>query len=434
MKGLGCVRAGLLLERRAAGLAAADALRLEEHLAGCARCSQDARMLDALRGLSQSPDGTLSAFQREQVIRGALAHAADRAHEGAPGARSRVLMVWGGSLAAAAVVGLGLGLSLRPDAKRDTVAARPPQVARGANASTTLVAAAAGARGDRVLAGQIELDGRTQGTGSALASGAVLRTIAGARVALAQATVELRPGTEVRWDGGAHSLQLEHGSLLADVDPRAHAPFTVRTAGFSVWVLGTRFEVTEGGVRVERGRVRVLGPDGRELAAALTAGQSFELAGLAAEPASAAREATPARGGARAHDARRAGELLREAQEALGARQVARARQRIDAALTLGSGAVERAEALSLRAECALVEGDAGAAIEAYLRVARAFGSLPAGENALFAAARLQADRGQREAAVQALERYLQRYPHGRFRHEAGARLQTLRTGLDRER
>ena len=77
------------------------------------------------------------------------------------------------------------------------------------------------------------------------------------------------------------------------------------------------------------------------------------------------------------------------------------------------------------------VDGDRGAAVEAYLRVARAFAELPAGENALFAAARLEADRQRSAAAAQLLERYLERYPHGRFEREARARLRALSAALD---
>jgi len=88
--------------------------------------------------------------------------------------------------------------------------------------------------------------------------------------------------------------------------------------------------------------------------------------------------------------------------------------------------AAERAEALSLRADCALVEGDLAAAASGYLQVAERFARLPAGENALFAAGRLEAERGAHAAARKLLARYLEQYPHGRFVKEASARLRSL--------
>ena len=76
-----------------------------------------------------------------------------------------------------------------------------------------------------------------------------------------------------------------------------------------------------------------------------------------------------------------------------------------------------------LRAECALVAGDAAGASAAYLHVARSFARLPAGENALFAAARIERERGASAQAARILEQYLERYPDGRFAKEARNRL-----------
>jgi tetratricopeptide (TPR) repeat protein len=125
--------------------------------------------------------------------------------------------------------------------------------------------------------------------------------------------------------------------------------------------------------------------------------------------------------------------LLREARAQLAEQHVADARRSLEAALAAARNDGERAEALSLRAECALVAGDLGGAVEAYLRVARSYSSRPAGENALFAAARLEAERGRTAAAATLFERYLSRYPDGRFVKEAGQRLRDLGVVLDHE-
>jgi TolA-binding protein len=85
-----------------------------------------------------------------------------------------------------------------------------------------------------------------------------------------------------------------------------------------------------------------------------------------------------------------------------------------------------RAEALSLRAECSIVDGNVAAAVRQYLQVADGFGRLPAAQNALFAAARLEAERGRRDRAAELFARYLARYPHGSLADDAARRLGAL--------
>ncbi|HKU40028.1 MAG TPA: hypothetical protein VJR89_17830, partial [Polyangiales bacterium] len=114
---------------------------------------------------------------------------------------------------------------------------------------------------------------------------------------------------------------------------------------------------------------------------------------------------------------------LELARQSLGRRELPRARSLLDSALTAQLSPKQRAEALSLQAECALVAGDLRGAEAGYTRVAEQFAALPAGENAAFAAARLMADRHSESGLV----RYLARYPQGRFVKEASARLRQLR-------
>jgi hypothetical protein len=212
----------------------------------------------------------------------------------------------------------------------------------------------------------------------------------------------------------------------------------VGTARFDVKVLGTRFEVTLDRVSVEHGHVLVVAPD-NSLLADLHGGESYAYAPPSAAASAHARSvretARGAKTAARRSDAAApradAAALIDRARGELGGKQVGAARATIDSALALSPEPRLRAEALTLRAECALVDGDQGAAVEAYLRVARAFSELPAGENALYAAARLEAERQRSAAAAQLLERYLDRYPQGRFEREARARLRALSAALD---
>jgi TolA-binding protein len=72
------------------------------------------------------------------------------------------------------------------------------------------------------------------------------------------------------------------------------------------------------------------------------------------------------------------------------------------------------------------VAGDPKEAAKRYAEVARKHGDSPAGETALFAAARAAHSSGQRDEAKRLLERYLGRYPNGQFVKEARNRLAQL--------
>jgi hypothetical protein len=270
-----------------------------------------------------------------------------------------------------------------------------------------------------------------------------LRATQVARVALAHGTLELTAGTTLRWDRDARQVTLEHGSVTADVDPNAGQRFRVQTRRFTVHVLGTRFTVDQDGVSVERGKVAVLAPDGTVWVAALTAGEHFTAAEESAQAPAPEATDTLADADAAAHDVatresprardgrslRQARALLAQARAQLAAGDTLTASGTVGEALASAGTRADRAEALSLRAECSLVAGDFERAIAGYLRVSRAYANLPAGQNALFAAARLQAERGQRAAAVGLLTRYLGRYPRGRFVSEARQRLAELDSG-----
>jgi hypothetical protein len=428
MKGFACIRASNLLgRRRAAELSAAQSLRLEEHLSGCAQCGHEAALMDGLRELATSAPKSLSPVAREHAIRGAIAQAGSIQPLASPFAR-----LWPmGALGAAALVAAAatFGLVLRTGLPGDEASQRL-ELAKMAAKPVALPPA-------RVMSGEVEIEGRLYGRDTAIGAVSALRSADGATIALGHAVVELRPGTALRWTASTHELRLEEGRVVADVDPKAQRPFTVSTAHFAVLVLGTRFEVALDEVMVERGRVRVVATDGAVLAESLGAGEHL-IVPLAAELEQGALDVRPVRHGRPTRKPARStgaakdpSALLIEARAHLAARRVEDARQSIDAALALGRVRSQRAEAMSLRAECALVEGDLATAVEAYLRVARAFAREPAGQNALFAAARLEAERGRSASAAALLERYLARYPRGRFVKEARTRLRELGSVLD---
>jgi len=379
---LRCVRAGSLIASRSAGLSAADGLWLEQHLATCGRCAQEAALLSSVVAIASGEEPVLSADARARVLRRALdAHekvavVAPRKGERAPA------FGWGAGLGlaavAAAVVIVLVTQSEPPEpAPRAAVPAQPQSAAPRADPADP-----------------------SNDDAAQLQAGVLVRTRARVQVALDHASVELAPLSEAQWNAQKHELSLSEGELLAEVDPAAHKPFAVVAREFRVEVLGTRFEVTQSSVVVLRGRVRVVTLDGKERAV-LLAGQRYDHVPKAAPRVNVAQ-------------------LLTQARDALAAGQLERARRSIDAALLEQPRGATRAEALTLRAELLSARGERTQAVAAYLAVAEQFRSLGASENALFAAARLE----QSERAARALlTRYLERYPRGRFVVEAKARL-----------
>lgn len=396
-----CLQAGGWLAGRRAGLSESIALRLEEHLAHCAACSAEALLLDGLREISDAGAAPLPAGARQRAVLHALAQAR-QPRQLMAAQRGWLMPSAFGALSAVALVVLAMALH------------------------------AGSPMGDRVLSGELESAGRTLQGGATLAADARLQTRGGARVALAHAKIDLAQDTLARWDARTRLVQLERGRLAADVDPTLHQSFGVVTEQFSVHVLGTNFEVTLEQVKVSRGRVEVVSPQGQRLAL-LNAGETWHLPAQVASkpmPPAPTTEPEPVAHVVPEVVAPRPSMLdvdaqLERARQALGQREIARAEKLVGQVMGAPLSAKQRAEAMTLQAECALVAGDQRAAEAAYARVARRFAALPAGENAAFAAARISADRSSDRGLV----RYLARYPHGRFVKEANARLRELRGG-----
>lgn len=416
---LACIEAGQLMQRRAQGLSAPEGLRLEDHLSRCSRCRGEANLLVGLAQLQTRTCSPLSAAARTRAIGAAFA-SASHAHG------KRTHLVHRPALAllsAAALVALAslIGLRYRRTPHEQTAVATPSRP------------------GDRVLSGQLDFAGQPQHAGDALSASADLQTRTGARVALAHAQVELRPDTGAHWDGGSRTLSLRRGSLLAEVDPAQHKSFAVETDAFTVHVLGTRFEVTQTSVHVLRGRVSVQpkAADGDVHPVFLEGGSThsdFELQPAAAQatphaaaaPAPDAARATEPATGQATRGRGRGEELLERARTQLAARQLVQARRTLKLALPRLRSPALRAEASSLAADCHLMAKHYDAARNAYLRVARQYAALPAAETALFAAARVEAEHGDPDAARALLSRYLTRYPNGSFVREALRRRELL--------
>ena len=409
MKPIGCIRTGFLLQQRAAGLAESERLRLEEHLSVCESCSADARALSTLRDLVLQNQSTVTTSARERAIRRAL----DQAGEAPVRSLKRptyALTAAAGVAMAAAAAWL---LLFRP-------AAGPDAPSPAAVVSSDKVTA------DRVVSGEITAAGQTVSPGGEIRGNIVLEGANGARLALGPAAIDLRADTRIKWLKRSSTVELVSGSLQVNVDAAAGSEFRVSTGRFVVVVAGTRFEVNPDGVKVLQGRVRISAPHDGSLLALLSAGQRWQY-----EPATVARAVEDREEPALAQTGRpgplpSARTLLVKARTLLSDGKVGEARRVINDALENNPGREQRAEAGSLRAECALVKGNRALAARRYLEVANRFADLPAAENALFAAARLTAGSGNKKAARSLFERYMKRYPDGRFRKEVTERLRAL--------
>jgi ferric-dicitrate binding protein FerR (iron transport regulator) len=379
---------------------AAERLELEAHLAACARCSAEhALLLATTRALRDTEVPTLPPAARQRVWRAALAQRTQ-----APATARRFAWPFAVGTALAMAAGVAIWIGTRAPSEFAVVAGDVTAVSEPA----------------------------------APASGAVtLRSHGGGVVRLADASGALAPATEIVWRRERRIVELREGSLTVDVEHRPGQHFEVRTPRFTVEVVGTKFTVDLRGVRTERGKVRILAPDGTELgfagagvawmapAEASSGSGGAPTQSPAEEPAApsepAIAAAPPPTGGQDASAAR-----LARARRALARGSAGEARRLVEPLFRLGRDVA--AEARAIHAESYLSEGRYEDAVAGYRIVVRDFPSTPQAESALFATAQLESEHGRPADARATLQRYLARYPHGRFAKEASDRLTRMTT------
>jgi ferric-dicitrate binding protein FerR (iron transport regulator) len=396
---LSCARAARVSLASVGGHATpAERLELESHLAVCARCSAEHAALAAVRALRAAEPEGLSTAARERVRRAALAGTMRVPAQARRG-------FW--------PVGLGAMFAL-------------------ASLSVLLIVRRP-SNEPRVVSGEVAIVAVSPGTDGAVS----VRSARGGEVRLGDADTSLGAGTAFLWRRAARSVELREGSVTIDVEHRAGQHFQVRTPRFVVEVIGTRFTVDLAGVRTERGTVRVLGTDGAAIGY-VTAGRSWtlpappartELRGptgpTEAPPASAPAPAlalaspTPARASSDDGPAR-----LAQARRALARGNAGEARRLVEPIFHLGREIA--VEARVIDAESFLIEGRYTDAVDGYETVVRDFPRTPQAESALYAVAQLESEHGRVAAARAGLQRYLDRYPRGRFAREANDRLAGL--------
>jgi hypothetical protein len=234
----------------------------------------------------------------------------------------------------------------------------------------------------------------------------------GSRVEFGESTIDVGPTSAVRLAGDDSRgvvVTLDRGLVECDVSPRnRRPPFLVEAGSVEVRVVGTHFAVVRAGdavsVDVQRGEVEVIF-DGK--ASQVAAGEHWPSArpSTASPPApEPANETAP-----------------REPETSSETGTVAPMHEPRGAAEPhLGKTPRERYDDAS-RLEA--MQPDA--ALSIYRGLAREGGAW--GENALFAAGRLEANRGDRDEARRLLRDYLTRYPSGPNADDARQLLDRLR-------
>lgn len=416
MKTLSCRTSRRLLAQRNAGLDDAERLHLEFHLSRCEACAEHSRALSAITKLVNGDAvKPLSPRARRRAIDASLRvldhPVAEPALEPAP----RFRITWQLGAAAVAVAGITAFVMLSNDADRVYRVSEVPQPGIGLSKADN---------GDadegrvRVVSGEVSVEGGTAGTGELVGDSKRITSRRGAKLQFGDTVVAMGPNTAMGWKTSKGMIAMTRGRVRV-ASKTAATPLRVVTRSFAVIVAGADASVTAHGVRVHNGSVKVLSRSGNVLARRVHK-RWTRLRTASNGHRRARRRATHAEP---KPDPRA---LLQDARAAVARRDLADAREYIREARTQKLSAAQRAEALTLLADAAFVEGNRSRAVELYLDVSRRFRSLAAGQNALYAAARLQAKRGNRSAARRLYERYLQRYPDGRFRREATRSLARL--------
>jgi hypothetical protein len=215
-----------------------------------------------------------------------------------------------------------------------------------------------------------------------------LRAAERTRVRLASLRVVIAASSELRWMPAERMVVLARGTL--SIEAGAGDPARVVTERFEVELADAALTVDPAAVRVARGVVRVLDRSRRPLAR-VAAGATWK---PSPAPGPSRRPAAPSSAAAPSTSA--------------------------------AASACDDAEARMFLAEVAHANGELDLAVERYLDVATRFGDPPAGESALYAAARIELRRSRAAAARALLTRYLARYPAGRYADDVRRELATL--------
>lgn len=398
----GAVRGWLHVDTES--LSEAERLVLEDHLSGCETCRADRKLMVRVHEIGASlPSASIGPRGHNRAL--AQARMQGRRTEARV---TRPAVPWwasigiGAVLATAAVVAY---VMVRSDSADSSAPANdlaslpsehvspPPTVER----QNVAPAPTASASEVAVTAGTLTQSDIVIPLNTEVPVDVLLSATSEVRLTAVSMSVVVAASSELRRPAVERELWLHRGSLDVTGDGSR-----IVTSAFVVEVRGEA-TITMKRVAVRKGTVRVFAPDGRVLAAQVTAPMSWQLSDT---PSAKQKAAT----------------LLEQARAEFNARDFAAAERHADAALDATPTRTQAAEARTLLAECAQATGKPDDALARYEAIATRFADLPAGETALFAAARLQSTR-DRDGARKTFERYLERYPAGRFAEDARRQL-----------
>lgn len=409
MRSFRCIQISGIIARRASGLSESERLRLEEHLAICDNCSSDANALSTISQIIRRIESPILPSARGRIIQHALLSMGQKSERPIV---KRVYALIAVPIFACVATAIWI-LLVHPGVELEST---PTLVAERTDNSLR----------DSVLLGEVIAKNRIISIGDKIDSNIDLVSKNISSVVLGRATVELRKNTSIQWHRETSTINLLEGSLLVEVKPQNNKGFRISVKDFIVEVIGTRFEVDLSSVKIMRGKLRILSPREETELTVLEAPGYWEVEPdpvYADEKSQSIKIPTQPK---RKPDRLSARSLLAKARLQLADGNAAQARQTITRAISSTTNKPTLAEARSLQAECALVEGKLARAIDSYRAVAMQYPDLPAAENALFAAAQLELRRGKKSAAKALLEHYMQRYPNGRFKNEVLSRLNSL--------
>ncbi|HMG55427.1 MAG TPA: hypothetical protein VK601_18145, partial [Kofleriaceae bacterium] len=252
--------------------------------------------------------------------------------------------------------------------------------------------------------------------GAAIPPDTALHAAHPARLRFAAVHVVVAASSELRWSAATRTLVLVRGSL--EVDGAGAGVARVVTERFEVELGDVALTVDAGAVRVHRGRARIV-DRARTPLAHVESGATWRPP--VATPVAAAPEAAPASaaGPSATAPGPSAAALLADARAQLAAQDYAAAERTAERALATSPSRGDAAEARIFLADLAQASGALDRAVTRYLAVAAEFADLPVAESALYAAARVELRRSRTGAARAVLERYLARYPAGRYADDA---------------
>ena len=377
------------LHRDAVSLDEAQRLVLDDHLVGCAACRGDRERLRLVREVGTTlPVPPAGAREYTRAIARALLEGAPRVEP----ARRRPAWLVPLALGAACAAASALVLFARSDDAPPTPTAvapapRPPPAT------------------DVVEDGELVTDAGTLHTGDAISPDVVLRAATPTRIRVASLQVAIAPDAELRWSAKDRTLLLDHGRVEIEASGELARVVTER---FEIELANAAVTVGPEAVRVRRGTVRV-SDRSRKLLAQLEAGSDWQPAEETIEMPSDPIVRTP-------HPTSKSpAELLADARAQFGAGHFAEAERIAETLLARSHARAEQAEARMFLADLAQATGNLALAVTRYEAVATTFAELPAAESALYAAARLEHRRGRDDAARTLFDRYLERYPNGRY-------------------